>query len=247
MHSITAIIIDDEAPGRENLRIMINDYCPEIEVIAEASSAMEGKKLINVLNPEVVFLDINMPVISGFEMLETLSYRDFSLIFVTAYSNYGIQAVKSGAIDYILKPICIKELQLAVKKVVEFRSAKIAGTPITVDEFKKLKVPQFQGFTILEQTDIVRLEADNNYTKIYLCRHPIIIASKTIKDFEIQLDNNSFFRIHKSHIINLKYLKEYINLEGGYAIMCDGTKLEISRRRLNDFLEKVKAFTAINK
>ncbi|RPI19878.1 MAG: DNA-binding response regulator [Ignavibacteriae bacterium] len=244
MTKIRTIIIDDEAPGRENLKIMLNDYCPDIELVGEASSAVEGMKLINSLKPKAVFTDINMPIINGFDMLETISKRDFSVVFVTAHSDYGIQALKAGAVDYILKPICVKELQLAVKKLVDTYLYKKDDIKSYSDETRKLKVPQFQGFTLLDQADIVRLEADNNYTKIYVCRNPLIIASKTLKDFEFQLDRNAFLRIHKSHIINLNYLKEYTNLDGGYAIMCDNTKLEISRRRLNDFLEKIKAFTA---
>jgi two-component system LytT family response regulator len=232
LHKTRAIIIDDEARGRENLILMLGSYCPEVEIIGEASSAVEGKDLIRSLKPDTVFLDINMPVINGIEMLETLSNRDFSLVFVTAYSDHGIQAVKAGAIDYIMKPISVKELQLAVKKIIECQSAVTDTSTPSKEEIRKLKVPQYQGFKILEQSDI---------------RNPLVIASKTIKEFEVQLDKNSFFRIHKSHIINLNYLKEYANLDGGYAIMCDNTKLEISRRRLNDFHIKVKAFTSVNK
>lgn len=240
MQTFKTIIIDDEENSRNNTKNMLATYCPEIEVIAEASTGMEGKKLIQELNPQVVFCDINMPGMTGLEMIDGLVHRDFCLIFLTAYSEHGINAVKAGAIDYLLKPLLLSELQGAVKKVVKHYEQK-GNTGATANNDKNLVlINHSKGFTLIDYKDIIWLEASDNYTNIYMKNSKKIIASKTLKEFEAILPANVFFRIHRSSLINIDYIKEYSNAEGGTIIMADGTSIQVSKARSQEFTEFLK-------
>jgi two-component system, LytTR family, response regulator len=241
MIKLKTLIVDDELHGRESLVNLINEYCPEIEVVGEAESASSAKKLVYEKNPDVVFLDINMPVVDGFDFLESLPEKQFAVVFVTAHMEYGIRAVKAHAVDYLLKPVSIKELQQCVKTLVEMHSGKSTSgaSQNGSGNEDKIVLSHFQGFSIHRIDEIIRLEADDNYTVVYLKDKTPITISKTLKHFE-DCCGNSFFRIHKSHLINLKYLKEFSNLDGGFAIMDDGSKLPVSRRKYSEFMEKAK-------
>ena len=240
MQTYKTIIIDDEENSRSNTKTMLANYCPEIEVIAEATSGMEGKKLIQELKPQVVFCDINMPGMTGLEMVDGLAHRDFCLIFLTAYSEHGITALKAGAIDYLLKPLLLAELQGAVKKVVHHYEQK--GAPaINVSSDKNLVlINHSKGFTLIDYKDIVWLEASDNYTNLFLNNGKKIVASKTLKEFEAILPNTVFFRIHRSSLINIDFIKEYSNAEGGIIIMSDGTSIQVSKARSQEFSEFIK-------
>lgn len=240
MQTYKTIIIDDEENSRSNTKSMLVSYCPEIEVIAEATSGMEGKKIIQELKPQVVFCDINMPGMTGLEMIDGLAHRDFCLIFLTAYSEHGITALKAGAIDYLLKPLLLGELQGAVKKVVHHYEQK--GAPaISVSQDKNLVlINHSKGFTLIDYKDIVWLEASDNYTNLFLNTGKKIVASKTLKEFEAILPSNVFFRIHRSSLINIDFIKEYSNAEGGTIIMNDGTSIQVSKARSQEFGEFIK-------
>lgn len=241
MQTYKTIIIDDEENSRSNTKSMLANYCPELEVIAEASSGMEGKKLIQELKPQVVFCDINMPGMTGLEMIDGLAHRDFCLIFLTAYSEHGITALKAGAIDYLLKPLLLGELQGAVKKVVHHYEQK-GGPAINVSQDKNLVlINHSKGFTLIDYKDIVWLEASDNYTNLFLNNNAKkIVASKTLKEFEAILPTNVFFRIHRSSLINIDYIKEYSNAEGGTILMADGTHIQVSKARSQEFAEFIK-------
>ncbi|HEY5125561.1 MAG TPA: LytTR family DNA-binding domain-containing protein, partial [Ignavibacteria bacterium] len=221
---------------------LLSTYCPEINVTGKAASAAEAKKLIYDLKPDVLFLDINMPKVNGFELLESLYERNFLVVIVTAHSEFGIQAVKANAVDYLLKPVSIKELQMTVKKLLSVSETNIK-TKATGDTHNKILISHFQGFSILDVDEIIRLEGESNYTKIYLWEKKTLTVSKTLKEFEDLLPEESFFRIHKSEIINLKFLEEYSNLDGGIVTLKCGSKINISRRRLPEFIEKVKEYS----
>jgi two-component system LytT family response regulator len=237
---LTSIIIDDELGPRENLKLVIDEYCPELNCLATADSALAGKRLIEELNPDVVFLDVDMPVLDGFDFLETLPKRNFLLVFVTGYEEYAINAIKVNAVDYLVKPINIDELQKCAKRLLSKKGEFSSNNNFNRKE--KVVIPQPNGFITLEADDIVRLEGEDCYTHIYLNDNKKITVSKTLKQFENALAEDVFFRIHKSHIINLKYFKEFTHLDGGFAVLSDGTKLEISRRRQKEFIDKVKYF-----
>lgn len=239
MIKLSALIIDDEFHARENLKAMLGNYCPEIEVIGEADSGQTARKIIYEKNPDVIFLDINMPVMDGFDFLESLPERNFSVVFVSAHMEYGIRAVKARAVDYLLKPLSIKELQLCVKNLISINK-KDTQVPANETSGKhKIVLTHFQGFSVYETNEIIRFEAEGNYTKVFIADKKPMTISKSLKYFE-DAGGNDFFRIHKSHLINLKFLKEFLNQDGGYVILQDGTKLEISRRKLPEFTEKVK-------
>ncbi|HKI76930.1 MAG TPA: LytTR family DNA-binding domain-containing protein [Ignavibacteriaceae bacterium] len=246
MESISTLIVDDENYSRENLSTLIRNYCPELQVVGKADSARSAKELIEKLEPDVLFLDINMPSENGFDLLDSITERNFCVVFATAHDEYGIQAVKADAVDYILKPFDVDELKRTTKKIVEKISQlkwkeKRGDKPAPRAE--KIIINHYQGFSIVNIEDIIRIEADSNYSKIHVLNAPFIITSKTLKDFAGLLDKDLFYRIHKSHLINLKYLREYSGLDGGYAVMSDNSKIMISRRRYQEFIDKLKNFT----
>lgn len=238
MQKFTALIIDDEEDSRSNTKSMLENYCPEIEVIGEAANGMEGKVKIQELKPNVVFLDVNMPGMNGFEMLEGIYNRDFCVIFLTAYSEHGITAVKAGALDYLLKPLMLSELQGAVKKVVQHYEGQ-KGEAKSQDKNLVL-INHSKGFTLVDYKDIVWLEASDNYTNLFLVDGKKIVASKTLKEFEAILPNTTFFRIHRSALINVTFVKEYSHNEGG-VILSDGTHVTVSKARIHEFGEFIKS------
>lgn len=243
MQKYRAVIIDDEEDSRSNTRNMIQNYCEEIEIVGEADNGPEGKKKIQELKPQVVFLDINMPGMNGFQMLEGIYQRDFCVIFLTAYSEHGITAVKAGAIDYLLKPLMLGELQGAVRKVVQHYEEKPAtAVPAKTEDNKNLVlINHSKGFTLVDFKDIIWLEASDNYTNLFLNGQKKIVASKTLKEFEAILPETDFFRIHRSALINLHFVKEYSNHEGGEVILSDGTHVQVSKARNQEFSEFIKA------
>jgi two-component system LytT family response regulator len=240
MQKYRAVIIDDEENSRSNTMNMLQNYCPEIEVVGEAGSGAEGKVKIQELKPHLVFLDINMPGMNGFEMLEGIYNRDFCVVFLTAYSEHGINAVKAGATDYLMKPLMLSELQGAIRKVIQHFEQK-GGPSTKPDENKNLVlINHSKGFNLIDYHDIVWLEANDNYTTIYLKTDKKIVASKTLKEFEVILPTNEFFRTHRSTLINVAYIKEYTNNEGGEVILSNGAHVQISKARVQEFADFIK-------
>ncbi|MEW6507717.1 MAG: LytTR family DNA-binding domain-containing protein [Bacteroidota bacterium] len=238
MNKLNVIIIDDELHGRENLKKIIETYCPEIEIKGMAASVVNAVELVNTHKPELVFLDINMPVLDGFDFLDEFTERNFMVVFVTAHEEFGIKAVKAGAADYIIKPVNIKELKQTVKKLLSLRKNMIKGSTAVKDD--KIIIPASHGFDVIAADDIVRLEAEGCYTKIVFKDGRNKIASRTLKEFEISVQKEKFFRIHKSHLINLNYIKSYSSAGGYFVTMIDGSRIVISRRRAPEFTRKIK-------
>lgn len=238
-NKLRAIIVDDELHGRENLKKIIENYCHEIEILGCADSVVSAKELVSVHNPDVVFLDINMPVLDGFDFLEEYEERNFLTVFVTAHDEFGINAVKAGAADYVLKPVNIKELKQTVKKLLAILNKQIKTEAIR--ETDKLVLPSSYGYNVFAVDDIIRFEAEGCYTKVIFKEGKSKIVSRTLKDFEETLPKEKFFRIHKSHLINLKYIKDYSRIGGNFVTMTDGSKVEISRRKAPEFIQKIKA------
>ncbi len=240
MQRYRAVIIDDEENSRSNTINMLQNYCPEVEVVGETGSGAEGKIKIQELKPHVVFLDINMPGMNGFEMLEGIYVRDFCVIFLTAYSEHGINAVKAGATDYLMKPLILSELQGAIRKVIQHYELK-GGIAAKPEADKNLVlINHSKGFNLIDYKDIVWLEANDNYTTIYLKTDKKIVASKTLKEFEVILPPNEFFRTHRSTLINVAYIKEYTNNEGGEVILSNGAHVQISKARVQEFADFIK-------
>lgn len=235
---ITALIVDDELHGRENLKTIIELYCSEVKILGIANSAVEAKKLVTIHNPDVVFLDINMPVLDGFDFLADFDQRNFMVVFVSAHEEFGIKALKAGAVDYLLKPINIKELKQTIKKLISILDKNVKSESIQDNE--KLVLPASHGFNVFIINDIIRMEAEGCYTKVITMDKKSIIVSRTLKDFEDTLPKEKFCRIHKSHLINLNHIKDYSKISGNLVTMTDGSKVEISRRKSAEFILKIK-------
>ncbi len=236
MQKYRAIIIDDEEDSRSNTRSMLQNYCAEIEIVGEADNGPSGKLKIQELKPHVVFLDINMPGMNGFQMLEGIYNRDFCVIFLTAYSEHGITAVKAGATDYLLKPLMLSELQSAIHKVVQHFEAKNSiSASVKPDDKNLVLINHNKGFTLVDFKEIIWLEASDNYTNLYLTENRKIVASKTLKEFETIFPTTDFFRIHRSALINFNFVKEYSNLEGGEVILSDGSRVQVSKSKVQEF------------
>lgn len=244
---INTIIIDDEAKGRLALRQKLTDYCPQIKIVAEAANGQDGLLLLNHHKPELIFLDIEMPGMNGFEMLNEIKDKNFHLIFTTAYDQYAIKAIKYAAFDYLLKPVDIEELKLAVEKIA---ATSAINTKVQAELLRqniqqpkknlyKLAIPTLDGLLFFDMNNIIHLEASSNYTNIYLIDKSKIIASKTLKDFEELLPDDIFFRTHHSHIINLNFIKRYIKGDGGQIELQNGTFIEVSRRKKEEFLKAI--------
>lgn len=237
--NVKAIIIEDEQYNRENLTQLLQKYCPDVNIITCCSSASEGYEAILNLRPELVFLDIEMPGGNGFSLLEKLPQITFEVIFVTAYDNYGIKAIKFSALDYLLKPIDIAELSEAVKKAKEKLSLKQENQRMfhllqnnkLPDTSKTLALSLAEKIEFVEIGSIIRCEAENNYTIFYLKDKQKLIVSRTLKEFDELLSPYHFLRVHQSHLINLSEVKSFIKTDGGYIRMKDGSSVSISRQR----------------
>jgi two-component system LytT family response regulator len=234
---LQALIVDDELSGRENLKTLIETYCPEIKVLGTASSAVEAKQMVTALSPDVVFLDINMPLLDGFDFLESVDSGKFMVVFVTAHDEYAIKAIKAKAVDYLLKPLNIKELQQAVRRLVD----NSINTPVS-NNVEKIILPVTHGFKVTNVDEIIRLEAEDCYTHVFTTKEKRITISRTLKEFENNVSEAHFFRVHKSHLINFSHVKDYSKLDGGSITMSDGTKVEVSRRKAMEFVGKFKEY-----
>ena len=245
---IKAIIVDDELGVRESLSKMLEKNCKQIEVVAKVDSMLSAFEAITNKEPDLVFLDIEMPNGNAFDLLEKFKTINFNIIFTTAYDHYAIKAIKFSAIDYILKPIDPEELITAVK-----RFEDRAGQKATLDKqfktllsnvrpenkLKKVGIPDGDGLIFINLSDIIRCDSDGNYTFFILTSGKKIIASRTLGEYEQMFADDNFFRIHRSHLINLEHVKKYIKGEGGYVVMSDNSQVEVSRRNKTDFLEKL--------
>jgi two-component system LytT family response regulator len=241
MIKFKTLIVDDETHGRENLRMQLDLHCPELEIIGEASEVGEAVEMISTHYPDVVFLDILMPVHDGFNLLDHFPDRKFVVIFVSASVDYGIKAVKAGVLDYLLKPIEVRELQQAVNKVVSHFGS--GGNAYHPDKVTRIALSHANGFNLEEIENIIRLQADDNYTKVFTISGKQYMISRPLKDFERALPAEHFVRTHKSYIINIRHLKNFSNEDGGVAILNDGIKVPISKRKNSTFFDALKKFS----
>ncbi|GEP93989.1 LytR/AlgR family response regulator transcription factor [Chitinophaga cymbidii] len=253
MSEIKAIIVDDEQHCIDALRTMLQKKCPEVTVLAGVNSVAEAKQHIDELQPDLVFLDVEMPHQNGFELLKCYDKILFDVIFTTAYEQYALKAIKFNALDYLLKPFSVQDLQEALRKYHERRlnrqDAGIAPLEVFLQNMKtmqqtnkKIALPTINGLVFMPVQNIVRCESTGNYTKIFFTDRKQLLVSKPLKEFEELLTDVDFFRIHNSHLINLQQMESYIQGEGGFALMSDGTQVEVSRRRKADFLKKAMQF-----
>jgi two-component system LytT family response regulator len=245
---IKAIIVDDELGARESLSKMLEKNCSSVQIVAKADSMLTAYEAIMNLHPDLVFLDIEMPNGNAFDLLEKIKEIDFDIIFTTAYDHYAIKAIKFSAIDYILKPIDPEELVQAVHRYEEKSGQKtmldkkfktLLNNLKPENKLKKVGIPDGDGLIFINLADIIRCDSDGNYTFFILTNGKKIVASRTLGEYEQLFADDNFFRIHRSHLINLQHVKKYLKGEGGYVIMSDNSQVEVSRRNKNDFLQKL--------
>ncbi len=245
---MNCLMIDDEPDSLDNLESLVGEFCPNISVTGRATSVQEALKQLDALKPDLVFLDIELQDGSGFEVLEKARHRSFELIFVTAFNQYAIKAFKHSAVDYLLKPVDTEELKDAVARVSRARSEKSVGNfSILLDNLKsesprKLAIPTSQGFEYILVDNIVRIEAERSYCRIYLLDKRKILVSKCMNDYQQVLDERKFFRTHNSHLVNLQHVKMYVKRDGGHIEMVDGSFIPLARRKKDDFVEVMNAY-----
>ena len=244
---LKAIIVDDEPYCCESLATFLERFCPEVKISAICHSGQEALTVIQEIKPHLVFLDIEMPYMNGFELLEKLPAIDFELVFTTSYDQYAIKAFRFSALDYLLKPIDREELQKAVKKVLERRQSplpqqleillqKINHTNNTI---QRIALPTMEGLQLVPVSSIISCESEGNYTIFLLKDKQKIVVSRPLKEAEEMLTEHSFLRVHNSYLVNMNEINKYMKGEGGYLVMSDGSSVDVSRSKKEILLKKL--------
>lgn len=237
------LIVDDETLSRDLIRTTLKEIHPELTIIGEASSVSEAYKIITKTNPDIVLLDVEMPGGNGFELLQKCeTLYSFQTIFLTAHEKYARLAVKTRAADYLLKPLEKEELEKTIQKLFKRYNEEKKGSLIKEELEKKVVITHSKGYSLIQLKDIIELQAENNYTIITLRDNKELVCSQTLGKFETSLTLSWFFRIHRSHIINLYHLQEFLFADGGYAKMSNGKKLNVSSNRLKPFKNMIHSF-----
>lgn len=233
-----AILIDDETSNLENLRTLLTKHCPQVHILATAHNVNDAVNTIATQLPDLVFLDIQMGKQTGFDVLKALPHRNFEVIFVTAYDQYGIQAVKFAALDYLLKPVDIDELKIAVNKASQKLAAQTQTSQLDflLQQIKtpqpavsKIALPMQSEIRYIALSEIIRCEADNTYTFFFLANNEKLLVSKSLKEYADLLKPNGFLRTHQSHLVNPKFVKSWLKEDGGVLLLASGDKIPISK------------------
>jgi two-component system LytT family response regulator len=245
---IRSVIIDDEPHAAQVLQILLEKHCPEITVEAIFHAAKEAEKMVPAINPQLVFLDIEMPHMNGFELLEKLAPANFQVIFTTSYDQYAIKAIRFSALDYLLKPVDPQELKAAVKKSAGLLSAGMLPGQLDILREKirqpaalvnRIALPTMEGLEMVPVDSILYCTANSNYTSLVLKDRQKLLVSRTLKEIEEMLEDYPFLRIHHSCLVNLHEIKKYIRGEGGTLLMSDGVEVAVSRSRKDILLKKL--------
>lgn len=243
---LRAILIDDEEKALKSLQIKVNRFFPEIEIVATSQRPLEAIELIKTQKPELVFLDIEMPQLNGFDILQKFENPNFEIIFVTAYNDYAIEAIQSCAIGYVVKPIDNDDLKTAIENAIKNITLKnaLAKNSTLIENLKnaptgdcKIIIPSQKGLDFIKINDIIRCEGESGYTRIILNNGKAILSSYSIGKFVKMLENKNFLQAHRSHLVNLKFVSGYLN--EGYISMENGDSLPISKNKRQEFIEKM--------
>lgn len=231
-----SVIVDDENHCQLTLSSLLNEYFPDIKIIGTANGVSKGIDLIISFNPDIVFLDVEMQDGTGFDLIEKIPLNRYKIIFTTGHSKYAADAFKYSAIDYLLKPIEINALKAAIEKIKSTKFMAEMNTKIETllsnrNGFEKVALPCHEGIEMVRINNIIRCESESNYTRFYFTHRKPILVTKVLKEYDAILSNQNFFRVHKSHLVNLNYIKKYVDGEGGYLIMEDDSAVNVSRRR----------------
>lgn len=244
---ITATIVDDEPDCCEALETLLERYCPEVQILDICYTAEAAIQSIKERKPQILFLDVEMPFMNGFQLLEKLGNINFELIFTTSYDQYAVKAIHFSALEYLLKPIDLDELQEAVRKAIKRNSfPQPEQLKILLEKlkqpavlFNKVAIPTMEGFQLVLAESIIKCEAENNYTILYLKDKRKLVASRNLKDMEEMLESYSFIRVHNSYLVNINEVEKYIKGEGGYLVMSDTSTVRVSRSRKELLLKKI--------
>ncbi len=247
MERLRVILVDDELPSLENLQQKIREFCPDLEIVAATQKPETAIKLIEQHHPDLVFLDIEMPRMNGFKMLEEIKEIDFEVVFTTAYNFYAIDAVRISAFDYLVKPISVNDLQNTVARLLKKsdipteQKLNILPQNISPSQLQtdKITISTNDGVEFYEIGKIVRIESSSNYSKVFFMDGKSILVTKLLKELEETLLPYRFFRIHNSHLINLNYIKKYIRGDGGQVILENNEIIDVSRRKKEEFLKLI--------
>lgn len=249
---IRTILVDDEPRGINTLNKLLHEYCPELKIVAECTDADSAKNKIELLEPQLAFLDISLSGETSFDLLSELDKINFEIIFVTAHNQYALQAFRYSAVDYLMKPIDEDLLIDAVKRAVKKISANAFSNNIATllhnlqkspsHQEMKLCIPSLKGFQVVELKDILFCEASGSYTYFYFADERHLVSAKPIYEYEELLADAGFVRVHKSYLINLLHVKEYLRGEGGSVILTNDKEVEVSRRKKDIFIGKMKEF-----
>jgi two-component system LytT family response regulator len=244
---LKAVIVDDEEASRDTLKNYLTKYCPEVEIKGIADSVKTGIEAINQHHPDILFLDVEMPYGNAFDLLEQIKEPGFETVFVTAFSHYALKALNLSAAYYILKPISIDELIQAVDKIKEnkIRSKESFHTKILIEnihavnkQLQKVVLPMMDGFEVIQVKDVIRCEANDNFTDFVLMDKRRLLICRTLKFYEEILTDFDFMRIHKSHMINVQHVKKYLKGKGGQVVMSDGSTVDVSPNKKDELLSK---------
>ena len=244
---IKAMIIDDEPYCCESLAILLEVYCPEVTVTGIFYDSSEALIAIRKHSPDLIFLDVEMPKMNGFDMLKQLPAINFEIIFTTSYDQYAVKAIRFSAIDYLLKPIDTDELQNAVQKVIRRSQKPIAEQlEILMQKIQKpsapisrIALPTMEGLQMIAVDTIISCESDSNYTNLHLKNNKKMVVCRNLKDMEELLEEHSFARVHRCYLVNLNEVEKFVKGEGGYLIMSDGSSIDVSRTKKEFLLKKL--------
>jgi two-component system LytT family response regulator len=249
---IRTVLIDDEEKSTRALSSLLGRYCPDVEIVGEAGSAQRAVELLREEKPDLVFIDILMPDGTGFEVIEKCPAPDFNIVFVTAFEEHALRAFRFSALDYLLKPVNFIELQAAVARfhkkgmndysLGQSKHVEVARQVFNSPVPESMMLPSLEGFSVVKISDIVRCEADSNYTKVIFSNAKPFLASRGLAYFEELLSDLNFVRIHHKHLVNLAQVRRYHKGRGGYVEMTDGQEVEVSTRKKEEFLEAMSRF-----
>ena len=252
MNKIKTLLVDDEPRGLSSLKKLLEFNCPELDIIGVCGSADEAKAMIEQVKPDLVFLDISMPEKNAFDLLNEVGNISFEIIFVTAYNDYMLEAFRFSAIDYLLKPVEDNLLMEAVRRAVRRIEEKTTGSNLDTllynmrnkEGRQKLKmvIPSQKGYQVVKLSEIIYCEASINYTNFHFTGKPVFCASRPIHEYEKLLEDCGFLRIHKSFLVNMEHVQEYKRGEGGYVMLSNGAEVEVSRRKKDLLLAKMKEY-----
>jgi len=245
---LRVLLVDDERNVRQNLSYLLSQHCPELEIVGEAATVSEAVASIQQLSPDLIFLDIEIWEGSGFDVLEQISVPKPEVIFTTAFSQYAVKAFKVEAVDYLLKPIDTADLVQAVQRVHHRRGktnleGRLSSLMDNLEELsghtrlRRIGLPVLGGIQFFQLDDIIRLQAQSNYTNFYLVGKKEVLVSKTLKEFDETLTGQGFFRVHQSHLVNLDHVTQYQKADGGYIVLSDGSTVPLSKSHKEAFVQ----------